>query len=461
MKCPNCGTKNVDGAKYCIRCQHKLDEVKKRGFKICPKCNKKYTSEAEYCVLCQTKLEYAKKSKKPIIIISSIAAVLVVAVSVSVGIYLYPRIMLSKAIARGDTDKIVDISEKHHNLILEEKYRTRYIILIGDTLDDYIDEIVDYSSMEADFLNFEKVDEYSHDDEIEEIIDEDETIAKKYYDSREAYNLANEFYQNADYEPAEENYGEVIKEDKKYYDLAQKTLEDIEDLKESYLINSDKELTNENFDGCIDTLMEGITIFGYDEKYLDSYHNKIAECVISESDYLIGKECYFTYNDELGAFNLVEGYLTDENYVFSDSVRTDLKNKLNDIVAKSETSEINRAVKGLNLGELSDELNTYSAEAAKDYFTDRTINDNDEYINSHILSGSTIQDLVADIPIEKKLHVMLVTDYATPADDFVKLASEKTAQYSGYKWDYTGVARYYDEESMSFTWAAIIIYEME
>lgn len=96
MKCPRCGAKNSNDAKYCVKCQC---ELKRSGVKICPKCKKKYTSEAEYCPLCQTELIYKGNSIVKYFVIGAIAAV-VIAGSVFAGVYVYPRSCTFKCIEK-------------------------------------------------------------------------------------------------------------------------------------------------------------------------------------------------------------------------------------------------------------------------------------------------------------------------------------------------------------------------
>ena len=49
MKCQKCQHENPDGAKFCMECGDKLDN-------ICPKCGAKLPSEAKFCMECGTNL---------------------------------------------------------------------------------------------------------------------------------------------------------------------------------------------------------------------------------------------------------------------------------------------------------------------------------------------------------------------------------------------------------------------
>jgi len=49
MKCSKCQHDNPDGAKFCMECGAKLDNV-------CPKCGAKLPPEAKFCMECGAKL---------------------------------------------------------------------------------------------------------------------------------------------------------------------------------------------------------------------------------------------------------------------------------------------------------------------------------------------------------------------------------------------------------------------
>jgi class 3 adenylate cyclase/ribosomal protein L40E len=49
MKCPKCQHENPDGAKFCMECGDKLDNV-------CPKCGAKLSPEAKFCMECGSKV---------------------------------------------------------------------------------------------------------------------------------------------------------------------------------------------------------------------------------------------------------------------------------------------------------------------------------------------------------------------------------------------------------------------
>lgn len=455
MKCPRCGAKNSNDAKYCVKCQC---ELKRSGVKICPKCKKKYTSEAEYCPLCQTELIYKGNSIVKYFVIGAISAV-VIAGSVFAGVYIYPRVALSNALKNENTKKIVRITESHPKLILESKYKIRYSDLIDKTADEYINEEEDYNATVEDFDNFFKIDENSPNKKIIKQVDEKADLVKRVYDSREAFEIAETAYNDKDYKTAEENYPLVIEEDKKNYEKAREAIKEIADLKSKYKEDAENLCKNGDYNKSIDTYREGITLFGYDEEYKSIYHDGIINTVVEYSKELAEEGDFFAYDEgNVGAFNLVYSYLKDADFSDSDI----LKSRIKEIATESNESEYSRAYEKLKLTNMENALNRLSETAAKAYYSDRSIMDNPDYFSSLCGANSNdagFQDLILSLPEDKEIKAALVADIAMNADDFVKMASEKLLEYSNSKIDYSGIGRYYDEEKMEFSWAIIIIYE--
>ena len=49
VKCPNCKTKNPDGAKFCYNCGNKL-------IRVCPNCSTENPLQASFCFNCRHSL---------------------------------------------------------------------------------------------------------------------------------------------------------------------------------------------------------------------------------------------------------------------------------------------------------------------------------------------------------------------------------------------------------------------
>lgn len=157
------------------------------------------------------------------------------------------------------------------------------------------------------------------------ILDEKAKI-EEIHTSRLAFEEAEDSFDKKAYQLAEEKYSNVIKQDEKYYLLAQEKLKKIDELKLSYIQRSNEKISSNDYDGSIKILTEGLTYFGYDENYNSKYYNGIVDTVSKESDYLMDKGLYFSYNGEKGAFNIVYSYLNEEQYADSDILKSKLLN---------------------------------------------------------------------------------------------------------------------------------------
>lgn len=149
--------------------------------------------------------------------------------------------------------------------------------------------------------------------------------------------------------------------------------------------------------------------------------------------------------------------MNEEQYADSDI----LKSKLIKIASESESSEIANAEKNLGLTNKNKVLDRCADTAAKDYCSNHSIQDDNSYILSLCRNDDGVQGLLTNIPQEKQVNVALISNIAVTSEDFSNVCKEKLELYSDYVWDYTGIGRYYDEQNRSFSWAIIIIYEME
>ena len=441
MKCPKCKTVNSDNAEYCISCQFDFSDGIRASpnrypiYKRCPICKKKYPPDANYCTKCQHELVEIKKSKVPVVVLCSALGVIIVSSVIFGVIYASPGYMLTRAIKNGNTEKVASIIMSHPEVLHKLKYKEKYIEFIDVRANKYIDEVVDYDIVSSDFENFQKANSYTTDDDIKETTSDNLYLIDLVHTSRVAFDEAENAYAIKNYQLAELKYTEIVPEDKNNYSSSEKKLKEIEDLKESYISQSNERRESNDFDGSIEVLTEGIAYFSYDEKYNVLYYNGIVDSVSKESDFLMEEEKYFSSNGETGAFNLVYSYLNNENY----SDNEILKSKLNEIAEESEISQINLAAESLGLTNQNNVFNRCSDIAAKDYYNDDTIQDDNSYILTLCQNDDGVQSLLSDIPDEKQVNVVLISNIAMTAEDFSTVSKTKLDAYSDYTWDYTGI----------------------
>ena len=457
MRCPKCKAKNSNNAEHCYSCQTKLTKKIHSSYKKCPKCGKKYSYDLKYCIKCQCELIEKTKSNLPIIVVSSTSALVLIILSVVRVSVVYPGYMFNKAIDGSDSKQLVSVCMKYPNLLDNSDKTEKYNLFIEKRVTDYISDLINYDEVVIDFENFDIINSHLIDDVTLKNTNDKRKKIEEFHMSRLAFEEAEEAFTENKYQTAEEKYSVIIEQDEEYYLSSQDKLKKINELKSAYIQQSNEKISSNDYDGSIKILTEGIANFGYDEDYSNKYYNLIVDTISKESDYLMKKGLYFSYNNQKGAFNLVYSYLNEEKYANSDI----LKSKLIEIASESESSEIDNAEKNLGLINKNKVLDRVADKAAKDYCNNHSIQDNNSYIISVCKEDDGIQGLLADIPKEKQISVALISDISVTSEDFSKVCSEKLELYSDYVWDYTGIGRYYDEENKVFSWAVIIIYETE
>ena len=247
--------------------------------KVCPKCNKIYSSDAQYCTRCQCELVVKNKSNVSVIIIG-IAIMLVIAMmGIVVSSIIYPEHGFNTAIKNNDSQKLAVICQKHPNLLEDDKRKEKYNSFISKCVDRYIDEIIDYDQVSSDFENFHLINSYLLEQDILNNTVEKQDIVENFHGSRLAFEMAEESFNSNEYQNAEIKYAEVIKEDEKYYSIAQDKLNDMETLKNSYLIQASEKSSSGDYDGSLEILTEALTYFGYDEEYSNKYYDEIADSI--------------------------------------------------------------------------------------------------------------------------------------------------------------------------------------
>lgn len=456
MKCPKCKTENSIKAEYCVSCQYPL-KLKTNIALICPKCGKSYRGDKQYCTKCQCELIEKTINKSKIIMISSIVAVAIIALS-AIGITtFYPRYAFNKAIENNDTTKLVSICREYPDLLSNADRKEQYNSLIVDRTDAYIDDAISYDEITIDFENFGKINSYLLDDNIQSNTEEQKAKVESVYASRLSFDEAENAFSNKEYQKAETKYSEVLAIDEKFYSLSESRLLEISELKQSYLEQSAEKVSVNDYESSLTILAEAMTYFSYDADYEEQYRESIIDSVDKQSDYLMSKELYFSDGEETGAFNLVYSYLNEEQYADNEV----LLSKIVEISNASESSELASAEKALGLTNKNKVLDRCSDTAARDYYIDSSIQDDNSYILSLCRNDQGVQELLSNIPKEKQVNVALISDIAMTSDDFISASKEKLSLYSDYTWNYTGIGRYYDEEDRAFSWAVIIIYEME
>lgn len=458
MRCPKCNTVNPAKASYCSKCQTPLSLKIRPSPRECPRCGMVYKSpDVKYCARCQSELVERKRGKNTDVIIGSIVAISVITIAILSTVFLYPVLSFNSAIKNGDTNKLVSVFRSHPNILDSAKRKEQYNGLIIGRADAYLSENIDYDKANEDFDNFEMINSHLIDQNSSTLTKEQQDRVERIHSSRAAFQDGETSFDSKQYQNAENKYSSVIEEDSKYYDLAQTKLNAIEDLKESYLQQATDQQNSGEYDVCISTLTNGLKYFEYDPDYAQKYTDGIISCVDVECDTLIEQEHFFSDGDSTGAFNIVYSYLSQERY----SNSRVLQSKLNEIAEKSESSEMTVASDTLEITNRNSILDSCAIQAARDYIKDESIQNDSTYIISLCRSNSDVQTLVDNIPKEKQVNVVLISNIAMTASDFAKVSKEQTDAYRMYTWDYTGLGRYYDEEQRCFSWATIIIYETE
>lgn len=457
IRCPKCKAKNSVNAKYCYSCQTPLTETVHISKKKCPQCGKTYSADSKYCMKCQCELVAKTSNRLPVIIISSAAVVVLITSAVIGTQVIYPRYTFNKVIRENNSKQLVSICRKHKSLLDDRERLDQYNAFIDKKTDDYINDVISYDEIIVDFENFNIINSYLLNEFTLKNTEDSRKTIEELHKSRLLFEEAEELFDKKSYQNAEENYSGVIKQDEKYYQLAQNRLKEIDELKLSYIKQSEEKLSANDFDESIKILTDGINSFGYDENYNSKYYNAIFDTIVKQSDYLMNKGLYFSIDGEKGAFNIVYSYLNDERYANNNI----LKSKLVEIATESESSEIASAEQNLGLIKKSKVLDRCADVAAKEYCSNPSIQDDNSYILSLCRNDDGVQELLSNISKDKKVSVALISDIAVTSENFSNVCKDKINAYLGYVWDYTGIGRFYDEQNMNFSWAVIIIYEME
>ena len=148
-------------------------------------------------------------------------------------------------------------------------------------------------------------------------------------------------------------------------------------------------------------------------------------------------------------------YLNQDRYSNNEA----LQSKLNEIADKSMESELDFATSSLQLTDRNIVIDSCAVKAAEAFMKDESIQNDSMYIVSLCRDNADIQSLISTIPKEQQVNVALISNIAMTASDFANVSKEQTDIYRAFRWDYTGLGRYYDEEQRCFSWATIIIYE--
>ena len=170
----------------------------------------------------------AKKNKKKIILIAGISAAVIV-ICGGLGFFLYQNNIKNQAknviayFEDGEFDKSVDLYDKYSGKqkAFDHKVEEELLNRVELIKADYLSEKLDYASAEEKLHRLEEFDIDDLEDSVEEVTEFIDMI----YLSRENYKAGKEYFDLGDYASAIVKYSSVVKEDKKYYDLAVKELE--------------------------------------------------------------------------------------------------------------------------------------------------------------------------------------------------------------------------------------------
>ena len=172
-------------------------------------------------------LPQIRNKRKSLIIAGVCAAVIIV--GCGVGYFLYQNNISKQAtnviayLDEGEYDKAIDLYEKYSGKkeAFDDTVQKELLSRVELVKADYFAEKLDYSTAIDKLQLFKDYDIDELDDATEETTDWIDRI----HSSREAFNEGKAYFDQGDYVNALSRYGSVVKEDKKYYDLAAKEIE--------------------------------------------------------------------------------------------------------------------------------------------------------------------------------------------------------------------------------------------
>lgn len=457
MKCPICHVRNRADAEYCVACQHPLSDIKVPVRKKCPKCGIIYGPDRTHCEKCQNQLIDLPKNGIGKWIAILTASVAVIAIVVVLVISSFFRLGFNRAIENRDAEQLVSLCTQKPSLLDDEKRRNQYRDLINDRYEDFLNDRISYEQVVHDYDIFDAINLYRIDEEIETDTALNRRKIEIIHESSIVFEEAEQAFQDEDYASSEELYTSIPETGGKYYSSAQDRLAEIDSMKAAYLERAANQFEKNEISGVLEMLSEGAEVFSYDESYNQQIRETMEKYALQRTNELMEQGVYFSTNGTEGAYNVVNSFLSYERFAKNEN----LINLRYTVVEQSENSQLAQVAEMFGLNTQNNVVDRCADTAAEAYSHDPIIQQDGTYILTLCQNDDGIQGLLAETSDDVQIHAALVTNFAVTAEDFYACSQEYMEVYADYNWVYSGVGRYYDKEANTFSWAVILLYEME
>lgn len=291
--------------------------------KYCKKCGRENETDKKFCVGCGTpfsdvlepKVESKKKNKWKRILISVLLLFVLIGVVVAV-CYFSSRQRLRREIVNENWS---NVEELYHSMQAEGAGSEAIAIMqkmAESYKNDYIAKMISYDETVNKLNEINKVME--NDQKINTVLEDIE----KLYNSRTAFELAQDYWGEADYENAIIQYQFVIENDENFTDAVERIAEGKVFYKEQVLSEIEEKASNEQYEEINDLIKKAEGILGEDEdlsvlriKYeLAGVEKQLQE--FEENEEYANAIQYLSDYDELVSNNKnlqskIEGYKTD------------------------------------------------------------------------------------------------------------------------------------------------------
>ncbi len=240
-----------------------------------------------------------KKGKKKIVIVAVACAVVLLA-GAGVGYYMYQNHIMKQAdhvmayLDDGEYDESIDVYEKYSGKkeAFDDKVFEGLKVRAEQIKEDYSSEKLDYNTALDQIYNLEEYDIKK----IDKLVKEIAQYINRINTSREDYKEAKAYYELGDYGYALEKYSLVLKEDDKYYKLAAKDIEQIEqeeadrqkeekmnDIRDQALWDAESYAYDYDYENAIYAIEQGLAVIPEDQALTDmlTYYKEVQEMVVS------------------------------------------------------------------------------------------------------------------------------------------------------------------------------------
>lgn len=321
MFCINCGKKLEDSAMFCVHCGAPVE-------------NGQQNTPTQEIITEQPKKEKVsakslKRNKKTIFIVAGIIMVCLLAGGIT-GYIIYQSHIMKQAdnvmsyLSDDEYDEALDLYEKYHGKKkdFDNKVSESLLNIIIQTKIEYLTEDIDYFTA-IDQISF--IAEFNI-DTVNDSLSEVSTFINKVDISRDNFLEGENLYDNGEYLAAIDRFNLVIKEDVKYYELAQKQIEHIEqeeterqriqqlnDIRDQALEDAALYVDELNYEEAIHVIEQGLLLIPGDlelTNQLDeitnqlSTYNELKETLVKVPSFTSDKYEYTYKENEIDIMNV-------------------------------------------------------------------------------------------------------------------------------------------------------------